>query len=309
MRTNTPTTLARNGYCTRRRTPELGSCPICAREVRPPTFRREVTYTIVSVWNGNVLDIHNTGWQSTSQSSAGAIVRPFHPGIILYPWEFTLPSVHVPLGWLHIQNVATGHLLCQSRRGYGWADLVPAPDLLPEPQYRSTWQFQWTLCQSRWFDESTAREHNSWRIINRETRYPLCVFHNGTHPEWTLQLDTPRSWRIVSCASQGLVTDSQADGGLCCSPHVLPPSSGRQSWLLKTLGPSFANSPPRYEPVHHRTPPPEASLHLPASRKLTTNYSPCRKIAMQNSAVPTVRLSLMLRFTLGLMRGRGRFRT
>lgn len=206
-------------------------------DFRALTLDREVSYNIVNALNDKVLDIHGVNPQSGKFVS----IQPYHFGLSRSHWEFANPIVDYPPGWFHMQNVGTGELLSHANVQY-LPVLLPVADPRPESQYRSTWQFQWTLCHSGGFKSPTAGERNSWHIINRLTRIPLCDNYNSP---WKLELDTPNSWRLTSRVTSVLLTQSEGDGGVSYSYHnrVSTPTGGRHSWALRLLDTCFDNSP------------------------------------------------------------------
>ncbi|KAL7272652.1 hypothetical protein RUND412_004524 [Rhizina undulata] len=81
-------------------------------------------------------------------------------------WEFLIPRVHVPAGWIRIRNVSSGDFLQQN--------YLSSPPFLAPAQYgsnasnlRGTWGTQWafTLPSGHKIDSA----HNGWCIKNRLT--------------------------------------------------------------------------------------------------------------------------------------------
>lgn len=205
-------------------------------------------YNLVNVLNNKVLDIHgpdpNPGaWLNT---------QTFAPDRSQNCWEFIIPVVGFPPGWLHMQNVGTGRLLSHDYM-YNPPLLLAMPDPLVESQHQQQWQFQWTLCHSKCFKPDTAGERNSWYIINRLTRAPLSP-HLGNMKDsdfagrednlaWKLELDRACNWKISNRTTSCLLEQRRSPVDNVRCDQKLTQAGGHQSWILRLFGPSLNYSP------------------------------------------------------------------
>lgn len=145
-------------------------------------------------------------------------------------WEFVRPITAFPPGWFEIKNVVTGDLLSQDYE-YNEPVLLPPHNWPVESHYRAQWQYQWTLMHSRWFEPATSCHRNSWYIINRLTRAPLCPsFGSDDNRAWKLELDMRRNWKLVNRGTSGLLVPTETNTPAC---SVVPSGPRRSSWILR----------------------------------------------------------------------------
>lgn len=209
-----------------------------------------VYYNLVSVFNNHVIDINTSKTVDPSFPIHGQVYRPQYDQ---HCWEFVIPVVSFPPGWFEIQNVGTGDLLSQKYL-YN-SPVLLAPPESPKPcQDRDSWQFQWTLIHSKYYDRKYAGGRNSWRIVNRLTGAGLSYFFGNITPEehphhpssftWKLELDPSCNWKIASIASSCFLEQSSTAGpgaAPVCGQQKFVLKGGAMSWVLRYV--------PRYLPV------------------------------------------------------------
>jgi hypothetical protein len=86
-------------------------------------------------------------------------------------WEFIVPVVGIPAGWIQIKNFATGHLLSHNRLSSNPA-AVPPPSPSIFWQFKESWALQWRfsarLCRAG-TNNCNDPETVEWIIENRLT--------------------------------------------------------------------------------------------------------------------------------------------
>ena len=167
-------------------------------------------------------------------------------------WELVIPVSPVPVGWHHLKNVSTGHILSQSYPS-SLPILISPIELKHTSNYRETWGTQWAIIHNRVF--TTGAAVASFQIKNRLTSGFLRARGNGG-PEvskveedtvrawqtdspggekhWALETDARKNWKIVEEATRDLLGEALGTsfgGGNtleCCSKQADP----RRSWRL-----------------------------------------------------------------------------
>lgn len=192
-------------------------------------------YTIISVFNGQVVDIDGSITKLHGQT--------YVSGYGQHCWEFVTPVVGFPPGWFQIQNVGTGHLLSHTYP-YNLPVLLPPPALPKPSQYRESWEFQWVLVHSKGHNSNTTSPRNAWYIRNRLTgahiRSQLGVtilVDRYQDLEWQLELDPLCNWKIKNRASFCLLeqTNIPRGGGAAatCNSEYFTLEGGNKSWILR----------------------------------------------------------------------------
>lgn len=171
--------------------------------------------------------------------------QKYVPGNDQHCWEFVIPTVSFPPGWFQIQNAGSGELLSHT---YPWNPpvLQPPPSSPQPPQYRESYQFQWTLAHSWCYHLGVGPDINSWRIINRLTRNSLCsqftpytpgtIRHHNQDLDWELELDPSYNWKIRNRSNSCYLAQSIAppDSGttVVCNEKRFT-RGGSKSWVLR----------------------------------------------------------------------------
>lgn len=170
-------------------------------------------------------------------------------------WEFVIPAVGYPPGWVHIQNKGSGDLLSHTYL-HEPPVLLPCPDSLKPSQYREGWLFHWALVNSTGFNPASTVEKNSWCIRNRLTG--AILVNNAWDVEktrldrvnawkmgrtgdstWKLELDTSHNWKITNLESKCLLqqTNVPRNNGtqVICANQVFSLREGTMSWVLRYI--------------------------------------------------------------------------
>jgi hypothetical protein len=170
-------------------------------------------------------------------------------------WELLSPVVAIPVGWLEIQNVATGKLLTHNYLTLP-PTLTPAPSPgTPRESYnRETWATQWTFAHISCYVPEGSRDidrsSNVWFIVNRLTGGFLC--HDSYHfknsalnlgawkpmdyskveeMKWVVEHDKERNWRIMNKTSGEIIEQTQTGTrSLQCVNSKKACRDGRASW-------------------------------------------------------------------------------
>lgn len=118
----------------------------------------------MNVDNGYVLDIgpDKKNWCLNQKPDSGRAEQC---------WEFVLPKVAFPCGWIHLQNSKTGALLSHEYLSTP-PILVDPPSVVQPSQYRDGWDTQWTLINVGSYapKSSCTTGPNTWCIRNRLTK-------------------------------------------------------------------------------------------------------------------------------------------
>lgn len=168
-------------------------------------------------------------------------------------WEFVIPVVAFPPGWLQIQSVATGDLLSHS---YASCPLVLLPPTATpkSSQYRESWNTQWTFIHAQAFGPDFPAA-NTWCIMNRLTRTlirnvtylvngeletGLAAWESGSNDvygrSWKLELDSACRWKIINYETSHLLEQTDkpcGDGkGVICASQSFRRGAKNKIWLL-----------------------------------------------------------------------------
>jgi hypothetical protein len=138
-------------------------------------------------------------------------------------WEFINPVASVPPGWLHLQNVSSGHVLSQT---YSSLPPIARSTTLNSSAFPESWATQWALIRSSEWGYNTIRSR-SYVIINRLAGGCLGsqaskFAHRGEEPGsvnawemspsekelWRLELDRQSNWKIVHQQSGFLLEEA-----------------------------------------------------------------------------------------------------
>ncbi|KAL7272656.1 hypothetical protein RUND412_004528 [Rhizina undulata] len=117
---------------------------------------------ILSLKSVVVVDVHKKEVENYTQ----AIIKKFEAKIRAQPWEFVIPLVGVPPGWVQIRNILTGRILQQmyiTSLPFLAAETTASPSL----NTIMNWRLQWVFLLPE--NDGTSLQ-NSWAIRNRLTR-------------------------------------------------------------------------------------------------------------------------------------------
>lgn len=196
----------------------------------------EKSYTIVNYFTNGVLDLNGV----SPGADAWITVMQYASWRKHNRWEFEIPVIGFPPGWFFVENVSSTDLLSQEY-AHSPPTLQAPPSGDVAPQYRSQWQFQWTLSHSRCHTSAAKGEPNSWYIINRLTRLPLSP-HCGTMAlkdfatrdtvlAWKLELDRNCNWKITNRATSYVL--AALGTAVTCNKDNFALSAGCQTWILR----------------------------------------------------------------------------
>ncbi|KAA8910625.1 hypothetical protein FN846DRAFT_526619 [Sphaerosporella brunnea] len=150
-------------------------------------------------------------------------------------WELVIPICSIPVGWHHIKNVATGHIL---KHTYPSSPVRLGPQTFNtvSSNHYQTWGTQWAIIQGHEYSGNTSQW--TFEIRNRLSGgYLRCVHEPSqqlgpfagkgvnawqTTPDcsklWTFDLDGRKKWKIVDEATGCLLAeDPQTGTPVCCS--------------------------------------------------------------------------------------------
>lgn len=227
-------------------------------------MRTRIYYTLTNVSNGHLLDIRTTG--SGGSEEPWGFCQEYILGRVQQRWEFVVPKVAFPCGWLQIQNLEIGALLSHTYLSNPPVLVDPCPTTLPT-QYREAWDTQWTLIDARTYapDSLCATGINQWCIRNRLTKAFLggteykcnglpkdvvtametnllpvgggTKFKEGINISeytWGLELDLDNNWIIINRSSSYLLgpTGLQISSGAELTCATVEVARGR-SWVLR----------------------------------------------------------------------------
>lgn len=202
----------------------------------PPHFR--VYYRISSDHSNGMVRMSKDGYATSAKSEKCSDDS-------CESWEFVIPTVAFPSGWLQIQNVSTGDLLSHSY-AYCPPVLLPPPATPTSSQYRESWSTQWTFIHTKAFVPDFPRA-NAWCVMNRLTKtligdvkVGLAAWESEPNDDhghsWKLKLDSACHWKIINYKTSCLLeqTNKPRNGGkeVICISQSVKGDGGDKTWLL-----------------------------------------------------------------------------
>ncbi|KAI5858408.1 hypothetical protein BZA05DRAFT_381107 [Tricharina praecox] len=174
--------------------------------------------------------------------------------------EFVIPMTPVPVGWLQIKNVSTGHVLSHT---YAYSPPRLINQQLPPVRtlnYRETWDTQWTLISDK--GEYVLKNRLTGCLLttefetngpNEEDRRGVTMMGGGS--PLTIELDAQRNWKIWDRKGNMLLGEAPAstsvEGNLVVANSSVPDPT--RSWRLvpmhevdATMIAPEASTPPMY---------------------------------------------------------------
>ncbi|KAL7272651.1 hypothetical protein RUND412_004523 [Rhizina undulata] len=179
-------------------------------------------YNIINVFDKGALDITCGDCNFLAIAcEETCITSKFSASDLLQRWEFLIPRVDVPAGWVRIRNVSSGAFL-QHNYLSSPPFLAPAQCDSNVTNLRETWGAQWALILPS--EHKIDSAHNGWCIKNRLTARFLNVRYmrfagsirdavkvadsihkQGRWQKWELEINQDGYWKIKNMASKDLL--------------------------------------------------------------------------------------------------------
>lgn len=166
-------------------------------------------------------------------------------------WEFVIPFMGIPVGWVFIINRSTGQFISQEYISQQPACKAP-PSSKFQSQYRETWGAQWSLVSETKYEGGTG-----WIIKNRLTNgelehpnnrmYPVSAEIHGSSDiesaQWLLELDVDGNFLIRNAASRLYLQNTLRSGKhvLGCDKRMSNEKSSHHWWTVV-----YVHSPAEY---------------------------------------------------------------